>query len=351
MPASPDSLGPFALRASLHETIWGGRRLAELAGKDLPDGARIGESWETELSCEVVTPPHAGETLGALVAAYGPSLLGSRAVAIYGLRFPLLAKFLDAHDRLSVQAHPDDAYAAAHEGGKLGKTEAWYILAAGPGAQIVYGMAREESRAALAAAIAANALEPLLNTVQVSAGDVVFVPAGTVHAIGAGVALYELQEYSDVTYRLYDYGRLQPNGQPRELHVERALDVISYAPPRTITVAPRSLPAQPGAPERRTLVACRYFVEQELRLDGVFQAPPMPTSCRVLTARRGAAEVVAEGFAPLRMGFGETVVLPASLGAVTLRGDATLICSYVPEADDPALLDWRAAHAGLFPES
>lgn len=351
MPASSDMLGPFALRASMHETIWGGRRLAKLAGKPLPEGARIGESWETELACEVITPPHAGKTLGALVAEYGQALLGARAIAVYGPRFPLLTKFIDAHDWLSVQAHPSDAYAAEHEGGKLGKTEAWYILAADPGAQIVYGMAREESRAALSAAIAANALEPLLNTVEVRAGDVVFVPAGTVHAIGAGVALYELQEYSDITYRLYDYGRLQANGQPRELHVERALDVISYAPPRTVTVAPTPLSPAPGAPERKTLVACAYFVEQELRLDGVYEAPNSPASCRILTALRGAAEVIVEGFTPLRMGLGETVVLPAGLDGVILRGDATLICSWVPEADDPALLGWLVDHAGLFSTS
>lgn len=349
MAVAQEHLGPFKLRASLHETIWGGQRLGQIAGKQLPEGKRIGESWETALDSEVVTEPHLAKTLGHLVEQYGESLLGSQSIAVYGPRFPLLAKFLDANDWLSVQAHPDDAYAAEHEGGKLGKTETWYILDAEPGAQIVYGLTREVSRATVSEAIAANDLEPLMRTVEVRAGDVVYVPAGTMHAIGAGVALYELQEYSDVTYRMYDYGRLQANGQPRELHVERALDVIRYTPSTAVTLTPVPLPAQEGASERKTLVACRYFVEQEIRLDGTLHEPAMPTSCRILTLLRGEAEVAAEGFTPLRLGAGDTAVLPACLSGATISGDATIVRSYVPEAEDESLLSWRSVHGDKFP--
>ncbi len=343
-------LGPFKLRSSLHETLWGGQRLRELAGKSLPEGKRIGEAWETELNCLVDTAPHAEKSLGAMVAEFGVDLLGSQAVSIYGQRFPLLAKFLDANDWLSVQAHPNDEYAAQYEGGRLGKTEAWYILAAQPGAQIVYGFAREVSRADVGAAIAANTLESLMQTKEVRAGDIVFVPAGTVHAIGAGVALYELQEYSDVTYRLYDYGRLQANGQPRELHVERALDVIRYAPSSVITLKPTALPTSEGAHERKALVACRYFVEEEITLAGALPEPAVPTSCRILTALRGTAEVIADGFDAVTMTTGDTVVLPASLGPSIIRGDATLVRSWVPEADDTTWAAWNADHRGLFSE-
>ena len=353
-------LGPLKLRASLHETIWGGQRLSEVAGKTLPADARIGEAWETALDSVVISTADADLTLGQVVERYGEALLGPRVLAVYGSRFPLLAKFIDAHDWLSVQAHPDDAYAAAHEHGTLGKTETWYILSATPGAQIVYGLAQPSSPEAVRAAIAENRLEPLLRTLEAHAGDVIFVPAGTIHAIGAGVTLYELQEYSDVTYRLYDYGRLQANGQPRALHVERALDVIDYTPAPTTPITPVALPLRPGLSAHRVLVACRYFVEEELTLAGTTLEPAMPASCRILTVLRGAVEITdvasverpgGESGASVRLAAGETAVLPASLGDVRLSGAATLIRSYVPEPDDASLARWRAAHSGLFPDA
>ena len=341
--------GPLTLRASLHETIWGGQRLAEVAGKALPADKRIGESWETALDSVVSAGPHANKTLGQMVGEYGEALLGTRTLAVYGRRFPLLAKFLDAHDWLSVQAHPDDAYAAAHEQGKLGKTETWYILAADPGAQIVYGLERPSSREEVRAAIAANALEPLMRAVEAHAGDVIFVPAGTVHAIGAGVTLYELQEYSDVTYRLYDYGRLQANGQPRELHVERALDVIRYTPSPLERVTPLPLPPEPGLTARRVLVACRYFVLEELVVDGTIPEPAQPSSCRIITVLSGAVDIITEHHMQAHLGVGETAVLPANLGDESfISGQATLLRSYVPESDDAALGLWRRAHDGVF---
>jgi len=334
-------LGPLKLRASLHETIWGGRRLATLAGKALPPGALVGESWETADDAIVETPPVARHTLAELVLRYGPALIGSRAVEVYGRRFPLLTKFIDAQQWLSVQVHPEDAYAAAHEGGKLGKTETWYILHAEPGAQIVYGFNRTVSRDEVRQAIAATQLEGLLNIVEVHTGDVVFVPAGTVHAIGAGVALYELQEYSDVTYRLYDYGRLQANGQPRELHVDRGLDVLRTEAPATVQLSPRPTQAFGLNATRRTLVACRYFVEEELRLDGAVELPVAPTSCQIVTVVEGACSVAGNVGEPVTLAHGDTAVLPATLGAATLRSldgvGARLIRSYVPMGDDPAL--------------
>ena len=140
----------------------------------------------------------------------------------------MLAKFLDANAKLSVQVHPDDTYARLHEQGKLGKTEFWYVLDAAPGASIVHGFKTATSQEEVRQAIQDLTLENLLHEVHVSTGDIIFVPAGTVHAIGKGVLLYELQEYSDLTYRLYDYGRLSSAGIPRELHIERSLDVMHY---------------------------------------------------------------------------------------------------------------------------
>lgn len=335
-------LGPLRLHAVPKETLWGGRNLETLVGKSLPPAVLIGETWETAAESTVAGGPLDGQTIGALVERHGKDLLGWRAMEVLGARFPLLAKFLDAQQWLSVQVHPDDAYAAAYEGGKLGKTETWYILQAEPGAQIVYGLSREATQEEVAEAIAANALESLLATRTVEAGDVVFVPAGTVHAIGAGVVLYELQQYSDLTYRLYDYGRLQADGTPRELHVAKALSVMHYGPRdarvRPVSLDDRTLPA--GA--RRVLSASRYFVLEELTLAGAWTSQTTGASCEILTLLEGACEIATPS-TTVHARNGETVVLPATLGRYTLQGEARLVRSYVPEEDDPGLRLWRAA--------
>src|SRR5438876_3604041 len=161
-------LYPIRLKASLHETIWGGRRLEREGWKQLPSGdIAIGEAWETALSTVVQNGSYAGQTLGELVELLGPALLGEVAIAIFGRRFPLLAKFIDANAQLSVQVHPDDAYAATHEGGQLGKTEFWYVLAAEPHATIVYGFKAPTTRAEVQRAIQDTTLETLLHEEEV----------------------------------------------------------------------------------------------------------------------------------------------------------------------------------------
>ncbi|WP_052888522.1 type I phosphomannose isomerase catalytic subunit [Thermogemmatispora carboxidivorans] len=342
-----ESVHPILLEASLHETIWGGRRLEEDGWKKLPPAMLIGEAWETEVNTLAQNPPYAGKTLGQLVSELGPSLFGPQVGAIFGPRFPLLAKFIDAHQKLSVQVHPDDAYAARYEGGKLGKTECWYILAAEPGATIVHGFATLTSRAEVAAAIEQVTLEQLLHEEPVQAGDVIFVRAGTVHAIGAGILLYELQEYSDITYRMYDYGRLTAEGKPRELHVERALDVAHYGPSTRIKVRPVVLAGGLGY-EERCLVACRYFVMRELALKG--EAREQTTgSCQILSSLGAEATI---HYGPslqhhLSFGRGQSLVLPAALGPYALEGHGLLLRSYVPAPDDPAWLAWKEANPEL----
>jgi mannose-6-phosphate isomerase len=337
-------LGPIHLRSSLHPTIWGGRNLTRLAGKQLPEGKKIGESWETATDTVALNAPYTGQTLGALVAEYGEALIGSRAVAVFGMRFPLLAKFIDAQDQLSVQVHPDDAWASAHENGEFGKTEAWYILQADDGAEIVYGLKQAATEEVIRRAIAENSLESYLRRVTVRAGDVILVPAGMVHAICAGIVLYELQEYSDITYRLYDYGRLQPDGQPRDLHIEQSLAVMRYTPPEFDRVQPVAI-ADATSGQRRVLVGCRYFVEEEARIAGEAPGLERPSSCQILTVLQGSCEVAWAGGEVL-VGLGETAVLPASIGPYQLRaGFARVLRSYVPEDDDDLLQQWRAAQS------
>ncbi|HEU0025820.1 MAG TPA: type I phosphomannose isomerase catalytic subunit, partial [Ktedonobacterales bacterium] len=312
-----------------------------LAGKDVPEGARIGESWETALDAIATNPPYADQTLGALTEHYGADLIGARAEAVFGLRFPLLTKFLDANDQLSVQVHPNDEYAAAHEDGKLGKTETWYILQTEPGARVVYGLSRETTREEIRQAIASNTLEDALHSVEVKPGEVIFVPAGTVHAICAGVVLYELQEYSDITYRLYDYGRLQADGRPRDLHVEQGLAVMRYAPQTLERVTPLA------RDERRVLVGCHYFVLDEITLNGERTGTIHSTSCQIVTALSGHCEIASEE-GSVTLALGETAVLPATMGAHTFisgDGEARLLRSWVPEPDDADLAAWRAAQS------
>lgn len=347
MSAAQHSLQPIQLEATLHETIWGGQNLATIAGKRLPSGAEVGESWETEVGNHALNPPYAGQTLGQLVDVLGEALVGQRSLEVFGPRFPLLAKFIDAQDKLSVQVHPNDAYAREHEGGKLGKTEAWYILHAEPTAQLVYGVSRPTTRDEVRQAIADTRLESLLHYFTVRAGDVVYVPAGTVHAIGAGIVLYELQEYSDITYRLYDYGRLQANGQPRELHVERSLDVMRFEPASRDTVRPVAIPPETSSAHGRVLVACPYFMLEEVTLAGEVSGTTSANSCEILSVLAGACEVATPNGPPARLALGDTAVLPAHLGAYTLRAEsARFLRSYVPTADDALLRLWQAGQAG-----
>jgi mannose-6-phosphate isomerase len=332
-------LGPIQLRASLHETIWGGEKLRDLAGKDVAPGMRIGESWETALDAVALNAPYAGQALGSLTEAHGVDLIGARANTVFGMRFPLLTKFIDAQAQLSVQVHPNDEYAATHEGGKLGKTEVWYILQAEPGAQVVYGLRHKATQDEVRRAIASNTLERLLHSVEVCAGDVVFVPAGTVHAIGAGVALYELQEYSDITYRLYDYGRLQADGRPRDLHIEQGLAVMRYAPQTLERVTPLT---QGG---RRVLVGCRYFMLEEMGLTGEITGTIRPNTCQIVTVLAGRCRIRSDA-GDVELAHGETAVLPATIGAHRFVGDgARVLRAWVPEPDDTDLAAWRAAQS------
>lgn len=339
-------LHPICLDPSLHETIWGGRKLALAAWKQLPDGdAPIGESWETEVSTFALNGPYAGKTLGELVDILGADLLGTQVSAVFGQRFPLLAKFIDAKTRLSVQVHPADAYAALHEGGKLGKTECWYILATEPGARIVHGFRVPSTRTAVEQAIAEVRLEELLHEEPVAPGDVVFVPAGTVHAIGGGVLLYELQEYSDVTYRMYDYGRLDAQGHPRELHIERSLDVTRYEPSARIKARAVTL-SETADYRARCLVASRYFVLREFVLRAALE-DQTGASCVILTALEADLRVSygadLEQSEPLR--HGQTMVLPAALGRYRIAGAGTFLSAYVPAPDDAAWHLWRAQNS------
>ncbi len=225
---------PMKMQPVLKEKVWGGRRLAQVLGKRLPPDVPIGESWELadhpRGTSTVAEGSLAGRSLREVLERHGEAVLG-RGLAARGWakRFGLLIKFIDASDRLSVQVHPDDAYAAKHAPGESGKTECWVIVHAEPEAWLVRGLVPGTTREQFAEAIKTGNLEPLLKKRQVKAGDFVWIPAGTVHAIGPGIVLAEVQQNSDVTYRVYDWGRVGLDGKPRALHVADALRATNFS--------------------------------------------------------------------------------------------------------------------------
>ncbi|HEX5688868.1 MAG TPA: type I phosphomannose isomerase catalytic subunit [Roseiflexaceae bacterium] len=321
------ALPPLVLKRKLDSRIWGGDTLGPWLGlADAP--AQLAESWQVYDQNTIVGGPFGGQTLAQATTQYGAALVGTRSFARYGADFPLLAKFIDAADDLSVQVHPDDEYAHSVEAatGFHGKTEAWHILRAAPGAQLIHGLSAPSSRAAFDAVVADGSLMQLLRHVPAAPGDTIFVPAGTVHAISGGIMLFEIQQKSDLTYRVYDYDRRDAAGQLRELHLERALDVIDYGEQPPATSEP-----QPLSDGRTLLVECPYFAMERWELSAPVTHTTTPESFVILTAIDGAAQLGwSNGEMPLQRG--ESIVLPAALGEYWLdpQSAATLLVCYVP---------------------
>jgi mannose-6-phosphate isomerase len=314
MPMNQDSLYPLLLEPALHIKVWGGRRLETKLHKHLPTAEPYGESWELHDTSKVVNGALAGNTLGDLLARYGHDLIGAHNDPAEG--FPLLAKLIDASEWLSVQVHPDDAQAARLEGEPRGKTEAWYILSAEPGAQLVVGVQPGTSRQGMMEAIRTNTLESLLVYAEVRAGDVLFIRAGTVHAIGGGILLYEIQQSSDTTYRLYDWGRMGLDGKPRELHIDKGVEVANT-----------TAPARVEHPVQNPVTACEYFTTM---LDTIGGDMTLSTQGRVfhaLTCIEGQARLSA-GESQVKMHIGQSVLVPASVGDYRLSGQGRVLRSF-----------------------
>jgi mannose-6-phosphate isomerase len=321
------SLPPLTLERRLDSRIWGGSTLGPWLGLERPP-AQLAESWQVYAENRVAAGPLAGQTLAEVASAHGAALVGSRSFARYGATFPLLAKFIDAADHLSIQVHPDDVYAHTVEAatGFHGKTEAWYILRAAPGAELFHGMAAPTDRATFERAIHDGSVLDLLRRVAVAPGDTIFVPAGTVHAINAGIMLFEIQQTSDLTYRVYDYDRRDAQGNPRELHVQKSLDVIDYAATFPAHTAPKPL-----GEGRTLLVECPYFRMQRWDLPAPVAAATDPATFVILTIVDGAARLTTS-HGEFHLTRGESAILPASMGSYTLAAHpaATLLVCDVP---------------------
>ncbi|MBV8333436.1 MAG: class I mannose-6-phosphate isomerase [Candidatus Eremiobacteraeota bacterium] len=216
---------PYVLDPKLAPAIWGGNELVTEFGKRGDPNAKLGESWECWDANAVIDGALAKSTVAELRGKLGPKLLGDLDPARI---FPVLTKIITAHDWLSVQVHPDDAYAQRVEHQPNGKTECWYVFSAEPNAELVLGWSRDTSREEYERRVADGTLGDILRRIPVKAGDTIYIPAGMVHAIGAGVVLFETQQASDLTYRMFDWNRVGADGKPRELHVQKAADVLDY---------------------------------------------------------------------------------------------------------------------------
>ena len=322
-------LYPLRLKPILKEYVWGGRRLGELLGKPIGDGQTYAESWEVvdhpDGQSVVENGPLAGETLNTIAERLPKELYGRHAPQE---RFPLLLKFLDAQRTLSVQVHPNDQQAALLDPPDLGKTEAWLVVAAQPGAKIYAGLKSEVDRDALAEAVAVGECERCLHAFEPAEGDCIFIPAGTVHALGEGLVIAEIQQASNTTFRLFDWNRMGIDGKPRPLHIEESLRVTDY---ERGPVAPQTPTEQPDGWER--LVDCEKFLFSRRRFSEAGQVAKlaMEDCFHIVSVVEGEA-VLESGRFIESLCRGETVLLPAFCGGARLeaKGPAVVIAARLP---------------------
>lgn len=305
------TLYPLTFRPIFKDKIWGGDKIHSVLGKEYPGLPNCGETWEVsavEGSVSVVsTGPLAGKDLRNLMEEYGAALLGGRVFAKYGKNFPLLVKFISAADDLSIQVHPGDEMAKRYHG-SYGKTEMWYVLDADPGARLISGFVRPVTREEYLEYFGSGRLEQLLLSAPVAKGDCFFLPPGRVHSIGRGILLAEIQQSSDVTYRIYDFDRTDASGHRRELHVEqalRAMDFSASGDPKT-----HYRQADAGAV---TLVECPYFETTLLKTGGRFARDYSDTGSFVIfTCVEGSGKIVTRA-GESSIAKGQCVLLPAEI--------------------------------------
>ncbi|MEX2092924.1 MAG: type I phosphomannose isomerase catalytic subunit [Pirellulales bacterium] len=313
----------LTFRPLFKEYIWGGRRLGTVLGKPIGDADRYAESWEivdhgTDQSV-VANGPLAGQTLHELVTQHGAALFGRHHPQ---QQFPLLLKFLDAQLTLSVQVHPNDAQAARLTPSDLGKTEAWVVLAAEPGSKIYAGLKPGVDRARLERELAAGTCDACLHQIEPKIGDCIFLEAGTVHALGEGILIAEIQQASNTTFRLFDWNRVDRDGKPRPLHIRESLDTIDY---RRGPVAPQ-VPQPTVRPHVERLVACDKFILDRWR----FNAPRQcggDGRCHIVAVLEGDIAIKQQVFRR-----GESLLIPACSTDAVLspQGRAVLLDMYLP---------------------
>jgi len=321
-------LCPARLEPTFSLRPWGARSLAPLFPEKSDLAEPIGEAWMTGNESRFISGPFAGKTLGESWPAMPSEWAGT--AADRSSAFPLLVKFIFAEDKLSVQVHPDDDYAAKHEHGGRGKTEMWYILQARPGAEVLAGLQPGVTRESFRHAIESGTAENCLAHVPLRAGDAVFVPAGTAHTIGAGLKLCEIQEQSDTTYRVYDYNRRDAQGRSRELHIEKALEVMRFGPQRGGKLQPARI--ERNGVTKTIFIACRHFETEKWEFGDAARGNTSPEHFELLITLEGSGEFRSSGGPGAAYAPAQVWMLPAALGAYELaaRSRTSILRTYVP---------------------
>ena len=308
---------PLLFKPAFKKRLWGGSRIKEVFG--YPDSPEyMGEAWvasdQPEGQSLIINGEFSGESLGTLLEK-SPKWFAEYKIE----KFPLLIKILDAHDNLSVQVHPDDEYARRNENGASGKAECWYIIDAEQGAEIILGH-KAKNRSEFIQLVKENKWAELLERVPARAGDFFFIPSGMVHAVGKGIVLLEVQQNSDITYRIYDYDRAGLDGKKRALHFEKALDVIDF---QSTSYQPKPYPAEETGVAKTKLLSCQYFTVEKWLIKGRHQLKPCNVFLLIFIVH-GQGELIYNGESML-LTKGMSMMIPAKMGKCQVMGKMEVI--------------------------
>ena len=317
------NLRPYKFKPLLKTVIWGGEKIVAFKGID-SELHQVGESWELSgvdgHESVVDGGPDDGLTLSQLIERHGAELVGERVYRKHGNKFPLLVKLIDARRDLSVQVHPDDEMAQRVHGCS-GKTEMWYVIDHEPGAQIMSGFSRDITPEEYDRRVADSTIMDVVNHHTSHRGQVFFLPAGRIHAIGAGNLIAEIQQTSDITYRVFDYNRVDKDGHQRQLHTQLARQALDFnATTDAVTICPKDT-------DRSTLVACNFFAVYRYQVKDMLTLQ-IPDSFLIVMCVDGIAEICTENQPKLRLTRGQTILMPACLHSITLHGTATVLTAH-----------------------
>jgi mannose-6-phosphate isomerase len=315
---------PLQFQPIFKDRIWGGTKLKTVLNKPITSSI-TGESWELSTVdgdvSVIANGEFAGKSLTAFIDAFPNEVLGTKVFKIFGKQFPLLFKYLDAREDLSIQVHPNDQLASARHN-SFGKTEMWYVLQADAGSSIIVGFKKDSNSAEYIENLNGKTLLSLLDTIPVEVGDVFFLETGTVHAIGAGLLIAEIQQTSDITYRLYDFDRVDADGNTRALHIDLALDAINYDK----IDAKKSY--QKHENTSNEMVDCNYFTTNYIPLSGTMKFEKDGRSFHVYMCTEGDFTITQENV-PYHYKKGDTILMPAAISIFEFTGNASLLEIYI----------------------